>query len=168
MYLDIIFNIFNVLITVITALSAILVAIDQIRKRNNSEMKELEPVAKERKEINERIKENKERSTVDSIQLSLNQLTEYYVINKSQARSSFRSSITFISLGFVIIALGIGNFYINPQSNLLLTAISSISGVILQFIGGTSFVVYRKSLEQLNYFFDQLVKMQDTRWYKMK
>src|SRR5262245_57720807 len=47
--------------------------------------RELAPIRKEREEIRERIKE-KEPDIFDTIQLNLNQLSEYYTINKSQAR----------------------------------------------------------------------------------
>jgi hypothetical protein len=45
---------------------------------------ELQPIRTERREIQERILHQKEPNIFDTIQLSLNQLNEYYTINKAQ------------------------------------------------------------------------------------
>jgi hypothetical protein len=37
-----------------------------------------------------------------------------------------------------------------------------VSGLITQFIGAAYFVMYRKSINQLNYFYSQLTRNQDT------
>ena len=99
---------------------------------------------------------------LDTIQLSLNQLTEYYAINKSQARSSFSFSVFAVIVGLATLIGGIWFFYLTEKQNIQLAAISGIAGALIQFIGGAYFYLYRRSLDQLNYFFNQLVKMQDT------
>ena len=59
---------------------------------------ELGTIRKERERIQERIEKENRVGVLDTIQLSLNQLTEYYTINKGQARRSFNFSVLAISL----------------------------------------------------------------------
>jgi hypothetical protein len=115
----------------------------------------------ERKEITQKIENKKEIDIFQTIQLSLNQLTEYYTINKSQASISFIFSSVAIIIGLLTIVSGIWLFYLGNQ-NIQLTVISGIAGILLEFIGGAYFFMYKKSLEQVNFFYGQLIKIQDT------
>lgn len=123
---------------------------------------ELEALREERQTIQERLLEKPKADIIDTIQLNLNQLSEYYVINKSQARNSFRFSVFAVVTGLLTLLAGVWFFYLRTTPNIEMTVISGVAGVLVQFIGGAYFYLYRKSLEQLNFFFGQLVKMQDT------
>ncbi len=128
---------------------------------------ELVNLRQERDEIRRRlaesrIEEKKEENVFDTIQLSLNQITEYYTINKSQARSSFTFSVFAIVVGLITLIGGIWIFYMKENPNVELTVITSISSVLIEFVGGAYFYLYNKSLKQLNFFYEKLVKMQDT------
>jgi len=123
---------------------------------------ELESLREERQTIQERLLEKPKADIIDTIQLNLNQLSEYYVINKSQARNSFRFSVFAVVTGLLTLLAGVWFFYLQPTPNIEMTVISGVAGVLIQFIGAAYFYLYRKSLEQLNFFFGQLVKMQDT------
>jgi hypothetical protein len=123
---------------------------------------ELESLHEERKDISDRLADKQRPDILDTIQLSLNQLSEYYTINKSQARNSFGFSVSAVVFGLATTISGIWMFYFGDNPRVDLAAITSLSGVLLQFIGGAYFYLYRRSLEQLNFFFSQLVKMQDT------
>jgi Cyanobacterial TRADD-N associated 2-Transmembrane domain len=124
---------------------------------------QLEELHEERKDLKRKISLKEKADILDTIQLNLNQLSEYYTINKGQARNSFRISVSAIVLGLFTLLAGIWFFYLRETtSNITLATLSGVSGVLLQFIGGAYFYLYRKSLEQLNFFFSQLVKMQDT------
>ena len=103
-----------------------------------------------------------EDSILANIQQILDQATEYYEINKSQAKSSFTVSIAAMMFGFLIIAVGILVFYFKVNPNVQTIAIILISGIITEFISGAYFWLYNKNIQQLNYFFDKLVKLQDT------
>ena len=122
---------------------------------------QLERLRNERQEITQKIENEKELDIFHTIQLSLNQLNEYYTINKSQAKSSFRFSIFSIVLGLITILTGIWMIYFG-NSNIQTTFITGVSGIILEFIGGAYFFMYKKSIEQVNFFFAQLIKIQDT------
>jgi hypothetical protein len=123
---------------------------------------ELQPIRKERAEIRQRIEHDAVPNVLDTIQLGLNQITEYYTINKSQARKSFAFSVFSVITGLGTLIGGIWLFYFGKAPNVQLAALSGIGGLLLQFIGGASFYIYNKSLDQLNYFYDKLVRMQDT------
>ncbi len=123
---------------------------------------ELDTLEKERQTIQRRIARKRAPDVLDTIQLTLNQLNEYYTINKGQARGSFRISVVAVVVGFATLVSGIWMFYLKQTPNLQLSLVSAVSGVLLQFIGGAYFYLYRSSLEQLNVFFGQLVRMQDT------
>jgi hypothetical protein len=129
---------------------------------------ELEMLREERKNIQKRLADSKsgggteKENVFDIVQLNLNQISEYYTINKSQARNSFALSVSAIVLGLAILLVGILIFYRGEKPNIGLTAISGIAGVLIEFIGGAYFYLYNKSLKQLNFFYGTLVKMQDT------
>jgi uncharacterized membrane protein len=129
----------------------------------NSELldTEIKNLRTERIVITQKIEKEKELDIFNTIQLSLNQLNEYYTINKKQARSSFRFSIFSIVIGLITIITGIWLYYLD-SGNIEIGYISAISGLILEFIGGAYFFMYKKSLEQVNFFFGQLIKIQDT------
>jgi membrane protein YqaA with SNARE-associated domain len=94
------------------------------------------------------------------IALNMAKLDEYYAINKGQAKKSFLASIAAICIGFLVILLSI-RYSDNSGDRSRLVA-GAISGVLLQFIGGAFFVMYNKSLDQLNLFYGKLVRLQDT------
>lgn len=116
----------------------------------------------ERLAIQEKIRERTSSNIIEIIQLNLNQLDEYYTINKNQARNSFYTSLFLIFLGFLTITFAIVISLSNPNLNISIPVISGISGVLLQFIGGANFFIYRKTLEQVNRFYNNLIKTQDT------
>lgn len=126
---------------------------------------EINKIQDERGKIKERIFDQlpttTESNILNIIDLNLNQLNEYYVINKSQAKNSFKASLSAIFIGFTTLIGGIWLFYIKDTPNLTLTAISSISGVLIETIGGLYFVIYKRSIEQLNYFHEKLYTVQN-------
>lgn len=122
---------------------------------------ELKNLRAERVIITKKLEKDKELDIFHTIQLSLNQLNEYYSINKDQARSSFKFSIFSIVIGLITIITGIWLYYLDIK-NIEISYISTISGIISEFIGGAYFFMYKKSSEQVNFFFGQLIKIQDT------
>ncbi|RWM94050.1 MAG: hypothetical protein EOR86_17845 [Mesorhizobium sp.] len=99
---------------------------------------------------------------LEDINRDLAQLIEYYAINKSQAKSSFRMSVAAIITGFITIISGVWLSYSGNLPNQNPLYISVLAGVILEFIGGAYFYLYNRSLVQLNFFFSRLALMQDT------
>jgi hypothetical protein len=133
-----------------------------LKKSSNLFDEEIKPFVDYQNIINAKIKEKSKEDVTDIIQTELNQLTQYYIINKSQAKNSFYFSVFISLIGTFTLIGGIWLFYLRPSPNLPFAALTSISGVMLQFIGGSFFILYRKSIEQVNNFFSQLIITQDT------
>jgi len=122
---------------------------------------QLQELKNERVIITKKIEEEKEADIFHTIQLSLNELNQYYTINKAQATTSFRFSIMAVVAGLAVIITGIILNYTGTKT-IEITYLAGISGILLEFIGGAYFFMYKKSLEQVNFFFGQLIKVQDT------
>lgn len=116
---------------------------------------------KERDELTKKIEKDDKLDIFHTIQLSLNQLNEYYTINKSQAKRSFQFSMFSIVIGLATIICGIWFIYYGNK-NVELSVIVTTSGTLLEFVGGAYFLMYKKSMTQVNFFFGQLIKIQDT------
>lgn len=82
------------------------------------------------------------------------EITEYFTISKSQAKSSYRFSIITCIVG--ILMLGIAIYGAVVINNLQLTIIGTASGAITEVISGTVLWIHNKSALQLNYYYDAL------------
>jgi hypothetical protein len=149
---------FFIITLIIIALAKSVYLYEQSSQEKDEELKNL---IAERVIITQKIETEKELDIFHTIQLSLNQLNEYYTINKNQAKSSFRFSVFSIVIGLITILTGIWLQYLDI-AKIEISYITAISGLILEFIGGAYFFMYKKSLEQVNFFFGQLIKIQDT------
>ena len=141
---------------------ALFLYLSQLESLSSEFNVEIEQLRVERTEITKKIEDEEgEPDIFYTIQLSLNQLNEYYTINKAQATTSFRFSIAAIVVGLCFILAGITLNYTGTKT-IEITYLAGISGILLEFIGGAYFFMYKKSLEQVNFFFGQLIKVQDT------
>jgi len=68
---------------------------------------ELDSIREKREKLENKIAERKQADVFEIVQLSLAQGTEYYTINKSQARKSFSFSVLAIAIGLVTVVAGI-------------------------------------------------------------
>ena len=82
------------------------------------------------------------------------EITEYFKISKSQAKSSYRLSIISCIAGVVI--LGIAIYGATVMNNTKLAIIATVSGAIVEVISGTVLWVHNKSALQLNHYYDAL------------
>lgn len=99
-----------------------------------------------------------DKDTEDILQLmSLNmrEIREYYILSKAMAKRSFILSVIMCVFGFIIISTSIIAIFIIDISFVQLI-VPVIGGVVVELIAGTSLVVYKKSLEQLNQYYDSL------------
>tara|TARA_B110000908_G_C10259523_1_gene458124 strand:+ start:2268 stop:3011 length:744 start_codon:yes stop_codon:yes gene_type:complete len=149
---------FFVITLILIALAKSIYLYEQSSNEKDTELKKIKA---ERVILTQKIETEKELDIFHTIQLSLNQLNEYYTINKNQAKSSFRFSVFSIIIGLITILTGIWLQYLGV-AKIEISYITAISGLILEFIGGAYFFMYKKSLEQVNFFFGQLIKIQDT------
>jgi len=123
--------------------------------------REMEELREERDKIKERNPEGQKADLFDTVQLNLNEIREYCVQNKRQARSSFHFGVFAMLLGLATLLYGIWKFYEGTSTNLTIASLVSVSGLLIQFIGGASMIIYRNSLRQGNFYFAHLVQMQD-------
>ena len=130
---------------------------------------ELQSIRQEREELKSKLRDEQgahptatPASVLRTIEINLNQLTEYYTINKAQAKSSFRVSVLALIVGLITIAGGIWLYYTSPKQAISITYISTAAGVLSEFIAASYFYMYNKSISQLNFFFEKLTDTQNT------
>jgi hypothetical protein len=92
-------------------------------------------------------------------------LEGYVAQARTQAQDSFKLSKNIAITGFIIltvaILLSIG-LTVFGNANLNASYLAAISGIITEFIAGVFFLLYTKTLSQINVFHDKLVDMQKT------
>lgn len=145
---------------------------DEFKKELDNSLSQT--VIKKSSEINfNSVKENKENEIdqfigVDEYQLlghlKLNwlQMKGYYDISKRQATRSFWCAIVLCFLGFSIIAFAIFSPLIPgfTKENSIIQIIGTIGGAVVEVISGTIFIVYSKSLSQMNLYHKALSNYQ--------
>ena len=92
-----------------------------------------------------------EINTLGLMQINLRDIKEFYTWSQKQAVASFVLAVVMCIAGFLLISISIGISF-NTQLNSNTTFISAAGGVITELIAGTALVVYRSSMQQLNYF----------------
>jgi hypothetical protein len=123
---------------------------------------ELQLVREERLDIRERLRDKSREDSIDTIQLGLNQLTEYYVTNKHETKHSLSFGLFALVSGLLVSASGTWFFYIRTEPVIELMAIAGLSAIALLFLSGLSFFTYRRNLRNLHSSFDRFAKMYDT------
>ena len=105
--------------------------------------------------------ENKESDTpaatdiLELMSINMTEIKEYYVLSKNMAKSSFKLSVSMCLLGFTLITASvISTFAMDITVGSAI--IPAIGGVIVEIIAGTSLIVYRQSLDQLNRYYEAL------------
>lgn len=97
-------------------------------------------------------------TTPDEIQ----KLQRYYEINLNHARWSFWASLLSVAIGMIVLLVGVFMLYAHETSGAGI--IATVAGVLSEFISATFFYLYNKNLQQLNFFYEKLIKFQDTYW----
>lgn len=165
------FWIFILVIIIITFILIITNEQDKTKAKNtNQEIEEYYSNVKEvllknsKTDINNNLSNEKsnivktDKDTEDILQLmSLNmkEIKEYYVLSKTMAKRSFFLSVIMCIFGFIIISMSIIVIFIIDGS-IVQSIVPVIGGAIVEVIAGTSMVVYKKSLEQLNQYYESL------------
>lgn len=92
----------------------------------------------------------------------LQKLERYYEIVLSHVRWSFWASLGSVVVGLSVLLAGVFMLYKKetPDPGMIAT----VAGVLSEFIAAGFFYIYNKNLKQLNFFYEKLVKFQDTYW----
>ncbi len=83
--------------------------------------------------------------------LNLRELKEFYTLTKKQAIRSFSLSVGMCILGFLLIMFATIIAVLWKENQIAL--VTGIGGAIVEVIAGTALFVYKKSLEQLNFYY---------------
>lgn len=121
---------------------------------NNQEKYKLNDIVeKYDKTLRESLPENsKEKDILELMLANMRELKEYYELSKSHARNAFTLAVTMCILGFILFSMAITVGGIGEHSSWVV----SIGGVIIELIAGTSLLVYKNSLTQLNRYYNAL------------
>lgn len=101
------------------------------------------------------IKIKNDKKDIIALMLKNNdEITDYFKISKTQAKSSFWFSVISCIVGLMALVVGIYGIVI--LKDVSVSVISLISGSISELISGTVFWVHNKSALQLNHYYDAL------------
>ena len=98
---------------------------------------------------------NKNRDIAELMIANMKEINEYYVLSKRMTRQSFILAVSMCIGGFVIISTAVAFILIN-NLDAKEAIIPVISGAVIEAIAATTLIVYKKSLEQLNRYYDAL------------
>jgi hypothetical protein len=103
-----------------------------------------------------------DRDSISFLRYSLDQIGEYYVINKSQARNTYWAAIIMSFLGFLGIVTVVASWSYNGEKLRILVPLSGIAAsIFLEFIAFSLLNIYQATLQQLNSYFIQLIRAQE-------
>lgn len=95
------------------------------------------------------------------VQINVSNLAQYYALVKIHTDNSFKVSLVTGLVGFTLIMLGIlFGFFTNTRETAI-AYIAAGSGVITEFIAGTFFFLYNRTVRQLKDYHDSLISVQN-------
>lgn len=85
---------------------------------------------------------------------NLGEIKQFYILTKSQAENAYKLAKNSSIVGIVLIAIAILIALIFNNNQIAVA--TTIGGVIVEVLAGTSLFVYQKTLKQLNYYYSSL------------
>ncbi len=105
--------------------------------------------------IHTRYKSTEQEDILKLMISNMKELKGFYIISRRQAKNAFFLAATMCIIGAIILLLSIcALLFLDNYSETL--TLSAIGGVIVEFIAGTTFFVYKKTLNQLNHYYRSL------------
>ena len=129
------------------------IILDEVEKEESNEISKQVSEKDDSTTTNEQ-KKNDNKDIIALMLKNNDEITDYFKISKSQARSSFLFSVIICIVG--IAALFAGIYGIVAINDVSVSVISLISGAISEVISGTIFWLHNKSALQLNHYYDAL------------
>jgi hypothetical protein len=103
----------------------------------------------------------KTQTPEDALNLDFKRLSEYYAINQSQARSSFRWAKFSMLGGFATIIFGIWLFYFRPtQPDKFMSALSAATGCVINIVSGLFLRLHSQTQDRALHYFEPLARLQ--------
>lgn len=114
--------------------------------------------SEERQSAEKKFEETK--TPEDALNRDFSVLNEYYTINQSQARSSFRWAIFSMFLGLGTIVAGIWFFYLRTaQPDKFMASLSTAAGVVINLISALYLYLYSKTQDRSLLYYEQLARL---------
>lgn len=86
---------------------------------------------------------------------NMREINDYYVLSKTQAQNSFTLAVFMCIIGIILMGVSIVAAFFQ-DNNVISAIIPAVGAAIVEVIAGTSLFVYKKSLSQLNRYFNSL------------
>lgn len=103
----------------------------------------------------------KTQTPEDALNLDFKRLSEYYAINQSQARSSFRWAKFSMLVGFATIIAGIWLFYFRPaQPDKFMSTLSAATGCVIDIVSGLFLRLHSQTQDRALHYYEPLAKLQ--------
>jgi hypothetical protein len=103
----------------------------------------------------------KTQTPEDALNLDFKRLSEYYAINQSQARSSFRWAKFSMLGGFATIIVGIWLFYFRPtQPDKFMSTLSAATGCVINIVSGLFLRLHSQTQDRALLYFEPLARLQ--------
>jgi hypothetical protein len=97
----------------------------------------------------------------DALNLDFKRLSEYYAINQSQARSSFRWAKFSMLVGFATIIAGVWLFYFRPtQPDKFMSTISAATGCVINLVSGLFLRLHSQTQNRALHYYEPLARLQ--------
>lgn len=120
---------------------------------SRNKMKSIKDIDKRIESVNDL--NNNTSDIIELMLINMKEIKEYYVLSKTMAKRSFLLSVIMCIFGFIIISASIVAIFIIDIS-FIQSIVPIIGGAVVEVIAGTSLVVYKKSLDQLNQYYEAL------------
>lgn len=148
---------FSVVIAVISATLVFASLLSFTVKDKKTVSEQIEELNRANGELIKKVEENK--NITDIVKLNLSQLNEYYHINKIQAKRSYNFAVLTITVGLVLLVVGIGYGMI-WSSNYSVGSLVSLGGLVSEFVGLSSLHLYKENSKQITLFYGKLTYLQ--------
>lgn len=156
----IITNIFSAILNILGIFLILTILFDIFHIISQDKEKNIEEINRKYEDIKSSvIPENsiseKNTDILELMLANMREINDYYVLSKTQAQNSFALAVLMCIIG--IILMGVSIFAAFFQANNVISAIiPAVGAAIVEVIAGTSLFVYKKSLSQLNRYFNSL------------
>lgn len=118
-----------------------------------------EPVEVEERREAEAL-ESDSKDPYAALDLATKRLNEYYAINQSQARGSFRWAVFAMFCGLATIISGVWLFYLRGTPNAFLTSLTTAAGIMINVVSSLYLYLHNKTQRRSLYYYNQLVRLQ--------
>lgn len=105
--------------------------------------------------ISENSTPEKNTDILELMLANMREINDYYILSKTQAQKSFTLAVVMCIIGIVLMGISIFAAFFQ-ENNVISAIIPAVGAAIVEVIAGTSLIVYKNSLSQLNRYFNSL------------